>query len=238
MHTTCSETQNEIIRIFERLDGVLYGFAYVGDIVSSDFNNTPYAITLGILLSPLIIDNIISGPNQVYYDEYLKVNNRLDSITEQLKHEIEKQGYHAHPIPSSQRTDFINIKGDFPHKAAAVRGGLGWIGKSSLLITKKHGPRIRLATVLTDMQFQTNNLIEKNYCGKCKKCAIACPAGAIAGNLWSEGISRENLLDVKKCDQWKIDNYSQFNGHVCGICVAVCPHGNKKLDKALSLSSF
>jgi len=220
--------QNDIINILGKFDKVLYGFAYVGDIVSHTFEEFPYAITIGLPLSPTIVDDIVSGPNQVYYDEYLSVNDRLDLITEQLKNEIDKQGYLAYAIPSSKRTDFDNIKGEFPHKAAAVRGGLGWIGKSSLLITREYGPRIRISTVLTNIPFQTNDLLEKNYCGKCKKCADACPAGAIVGNLWSDGLSREKLINVKKCDSWKINNYSQFHGHICGICVAVCPHGNKK----------
>jgi epoxyqueuosine reductase len=230
LQTNSLEIQNEIISILEKFDKVLYGFAYVGDSTSCKFKNTPYAITIGIPLSQTIVDPIISGPNQAYYDEYLSINDRLDLITEQLGNEIERQGYLAYAISSSKRTDFVNISGDFPHKTAAVRGGLGWIGKSSLLITKKYGPRVRISTILTNVPFQTNGLLEKNYCGNCRKCADACPAGAIIGNSWNEGVPRENLIDVKKCDLWKINNYSRFHGHVCGICVAVCPHGNKKTN--------
>ncbi len=228
MQATHLEIQNEVIRIMDTFENLLYGFAYIGDISSCKFKNTPYAITIGLPLSPVIIDGIITGPNQVYYDEYCNVNDRLDLITLQLKNEIIKKGYLAYAIPSSKRTDFVNIKGEFPHKAAAVRGGLGWIGKSSLLITRKYGPRIRISTVLTDIPFQTNDLIGKNYCGTCKNCVGACPAGAIVGNLWDESLPREKLIDVRKCDLWKINNYSQFHGHVCGICVSVCPHGRKK----------
>lgn len=228
MQTTDLKIQNDIINIVEKLNPILYGFSYVGDIVSCKFKNTPYAITIGLPLSPVIVDGIVAGPNQVYYNEYLTINDKLDLVTEQLKNAIEKQGYLACAIPSSKRTDFVNIKGEFPHKAGAVRGGLGWIGKSSLLITRKYGPRVRISTVLTDIPFKTNSVLEKTYCGTCRKCTDACPTGAIVGNLWSDGLAREKLLDVKKCDSWKINNYSQFHGHVCGICVAVCPHGHKK----------
>lgn len=228
MQTTDLEIQKDIINLLEKFDKILYGFAYVGDIASCKYKNSPYAITIGLPISPTIVDDIISGPNQAYYEEYLSVNDKLDLITEQLKKQIVEKGYLAYAIPSSKRTDFVNIKGDFPHKAAAVRGGLGWIGKSSLLITRKYGPRVRISTVLTDIPFQTDSLPVKNYCGNCKKCVDVCPAGAIAGNVWSEELSREILIDVKKCDVWKVDNYSQFHGHICGICVAVCPHGNKK----------
>ncbi|MDD4601407.1 Epoxyqueuosine reductase [bioreactor metagenome] len=228
MQTTDVETLNDIINILEEKGNMVYGFAYVGDIVPDKFRHLPYAITIGIPLSPPIVNNIIAGPNQAYYDEYLSVNDRLDLITEQLKTQIAERGYLAYAIPSSKRTDFVNISGEFPHKAAAVRGGLGWIGKSSLLITRKYGPRIRLSTVLTDFRLQVNDVLEKNYCGKCKKCVDECPASAIVGNHWSEGLPRESLINVQSCDVWKINNYPQFNGHVCGICVAACPHGSNK----------
>lgn len=218
------EVQKKLEALLKKLH-VVYGFAYVGDFTNSKYYSTPYAIAIGLPLSPDIVDCIVEGPTQIYYDEYLTVNAELDKITEQLKFEIEKNGYRAHAIPSSKRTDFINIRGEFPHKAAAVRGGLGWIGKSSLLITKKYGPRIRISTILTDIPFETNDVTVKNYCGKCKKCTDSCPAGAIVGNFWDEQRSREDLIDVKKCDSWKVDHYAQFHGQVCGICVAVCPHG-------------
>jgi len=47
------------------------------------------------LVSPPIVNNIVAGPNQAYYDEYLSLNDRLDLITEQLKLEIEESGYQA-----------------------------------------------------------------------------------------------------------------------------------------------
>ncbi|WP_378954748.1 4Fe-4S double cluster binding domain-containing protein [Pelosinus sp. sgz500959] len=228
MKTTDLETQNYLTDRVRTFGDVLYGFAYVGDIAPSKIRHLPYAITIGIPISPPIVNNIVTGPNQAYYDEYLSLNDRLDVITEQLKTDIEERGYRAYAISSSQRTDFVNISGEFPHKSAAVRGGLGWIGKSSLLITKKYGPRVRLSTIFTDIPFQTNALLEKNYCGKCRKCVDGCPANAIVGNLWSDGVPRESLVNVQRCDVWKINNYPQFNGHVCGICVAVCPHGSKE----------
>lgn len=227
MKRTDLEAQNHLINVLEKNAGILYGFAYVGDIVPDKIKHLPHAITIALPLSVPIVSNIVSGPNQAYYDEYLSLNDRLDQITDHLKTKIEELGYLAYAISSSKRTDFVNIRGEFPHKAAAVRGGLGWIGKSSLLITRKYGPRVRLSTLFTDFPLQANDLLEKNYCGKCKNCVNKCPAGAILGNVWKDGVPREYLIDVKRCDVWKIKKYPQFHGHVCGICVAVCPHGSK-----------
>lgn len=228
MHTSAVTPQDPIIKILQNINGLLYGFADMRTIDSRDCGQLPYAISIGLPLTRTVVDNIATGPNQVYYDEYCSINDRLDFITQQIKQEIEKQDYRAYAVASSKRTDFINISGEFPHKTSAVLSGLGWIGKSALLITRQYGPRIRLATVFTDMPLPAKDIREPNYCGTCKKCVESCPAGAIVGNLWAAELPRENLIDVRKCDLWKLANYPQFNGHVCGICVAVCPHGNRK----------
>lgn len=148
---TADLARNGIVKKLETYERLFYGFSYVGDIVPPNYKHLPHAITIGQPLSPAIIDAIAAGPNDAYYAEYLSVNDRLDLITGQLEAEIEKLGYFAHAVLSSQRTDFVNIAGEFPHKSAAVRAGLGWIGKSSLFITREYGPRIRLSTVLTDI---------------------------------------------------------------------------------------
>lgn len=228
MQTADLKIQNDLADMFNRIKNLVYGFAYAGDLVSDKFKSLPYAVSIGIPLTPSVIDDIAAGPTRIYYDEYLSVNDELDAITQRTQEEIENRGHHAYAVASSKRTDFVHIKGEFPHKAAAVRCGLGWIGKSSLLITRKYGPRLRLSTVLTDVAFTANHLLEENHCGGCKRCANACPAGAIAGTLWNMRLSREDLIDVNKCDHWKIKNYPQFHGQVCGICVAVCPHGARK----------
>lgn len=222
------EKQNRIINILDGIPDMVYGFANVGDDLPPELNHLPYAVSIGIPIPDDIIDPIIAGPNQVYYDTYNRVNEQLDVLTEQIQQAIEQLGYRACAIASSKRTDFVNIAGDFPHKTSAVKSGLGWLGRSSLLITKKFGPRIRISTILTDMSLPTNDFAKTNSCGKCNRCVEACPAQAIVGNAWSQGVSRESLVDVKKCDVWKIEHYPQFDGLVCGVCVAVCPHGTKK----------
>ncbi|GBG56946.1 ferredoxin [Sporomusaceae bacterium FL31] len=222
------EKQNRIISMLNGIPDMVYGFADVGDDLPFELKQLPYAVSIGIPLHDDIIDPIIAGPNQAYYDTYNSVNEQLDVLGEQIQQAIEQLGYHACAIASSKRTDFVNIAGDFPHKTSAVKSGLGWLGRSSLLITKKFGPRIRISTILTDMPLLTNDFATTNSCGKCNRCVEACPAQAIVGNAWSKGVSREDLVDVKKCDVWKIEHYPQFDGLVCGVCVAVCPHGTKK----------
>jgi epoxyqueuosine reductase len=204
----------------------IYGFAYLGDIPDSKFQKLQYAVSIALKLESSIVDSILSGPNQAYCDEYNDVNDRLDRIASHLEKEIRKKGYHALSIPASKRTDIVNIKGEFPHKTAATRAGLGWIGRNCLLITRDFGPRIRLSTILTDIPLEGTVPVEKDYCGACARCIDACPAEALIGGKWYSGLAREKLIDVFKCDRWKKENYFEFcEGYVCGICMAVCPLG-------------
>jgi epoxyqueuosine reductase QueG len=63
------------------------------------------------------------------------------------------------------------------------------------------------------------------------RCVEACPAKALKGKAWYSGLSREEILDVKACDQWKKAHYFHLHeGHNCGICSAVCPYGLKVLE--------
>jgi len=39
------------------------------------------------------------------------------------------------------------------------------------------------------------------------RCVEACPAKALKGNMWYPGVPREEILDVRACDQWKKEHY-------------------------------
>jgi epoxyqueuosine reductase QueG len=197
----------------------------------------PFGISMAIAMDPLIMASIQQGPNQVYADEYVRVNTRIDALSADLAEELRKRGYQAHPLAASERTDMVNIKGDFPHKTAATRAGIGWIGRHCQLITREFGSWVRLATVFTDMVLPCGQPANRSYCGRCTKCVDACPADALTGNAWYPGLPREDILNVIACDQWKKENYFQYhNGHNCGICSAVCPYGLKVLRKKSALS--
>lgn len=192
------------------------------------------AISLAIPMNPQIMVSIQNGPNQAYAKEYTKVNNRINELSEALAAEIKNRGFQSKPLAASVRTDTVKIKGDFPHKTAATKAGLGWIGRHCQLITRPFGSWIRLGTVFTDMVLSCGPAIERNFCGSCTNCIEACPAKALKGNAWYPGVLREEILDVLACDKWKKKHYFQYHkGRNCGICSAVCPYGIKILKKNL-----
>jgi epoxyqueuosine reductase len=207
----------------------LRGFCTPRDEKGQEF---PCALSFVIPMKPRIMAGIQNGPNQAYADEYARVNDHINELSVALAAEIRSRGFRSRPLAASDRTDTVHIKGDFPHKTAATRAGLGWIGRHCQLITRPFGSWIRLGTVFTDMKLPCGPAIERNFCGRCKRCVEACPAGALKDSLWYPGVPREEILNVRACDRWKKENYFQYHeGHNCGICSAVCPYGLKVLKK-------
>lgn len=195
----------------------------------------PCALSWVAPVNPQVMAQVQYGPTQDYADEYDRVNHRINELASMLAAEIRDRGFRVQPLAASVRSDPVNIKGDFPHKTAATRAGLGWIGRHCQLVTFKWGSWVRLGTVFTDMDLPCGPPTTRSFCGRCTRCVEACPAGALTGSSWSPGLPREDILDAKACDRWKKENYSRLHGgHVCGICSAVCPYGLKLVKKSAS----
>lgn len=211
----------------------LCGVADLGDIAAPvDPSGTafPRAIAYAVAMAPAIMAGTRNGPNQAYADEYARVNELIDGLGKALEEELGNRGCRALRIASSVRTDAVRLAGVFPHKTAATRAGLGWIGKNCQLVTRSHGPWVRLGTVLTDLDIPCGAPMERGSCGACVQCVDACPAKALKGALWHPGTPREALLDAPACDRWKKENYFRYHqGRNCGICSAVCPFGSRTL---------
>jgi epoxyqueuosine reductase len=151
----------------------------------------------------------------------------LDEIALLAANILQRDGFNSLPIPAAQSWDRENHYGAISHKAVGHMAGLGWQGKSLLLVNPEYGPRIRLVTVLTDAPLEVNGPI-KNRCGKCTLCRDACPAGAIKGAVTKDHYdSREEALDLRLCVE-KLYEFAKLPGvdvNICGICIKVCPFG-------------
>lgn len=187
-------------------------------------------ISVAVRLSDPILDAITPhDPTKAYAHHYETVNALLDQITLRLAGQIQRQGYKALPIPASLQVGPKSWYGAISHKAVARAAGLGWIGANLLLITPDYGPRIRLATVLTDMPLLAGAPSPRR-CGTCQDCIKACPARALLG--WNQGEYpqvREIALDTAACAQ-RLDFFAadpQVGQPICGVCVQVCPWGKQ-----------
>jgi len=127
---------------------------------------------------------------------------------------IQRLGYRAYPIPASKRIDDKKLVGEFSHKMAAHLSGLGWIGKSCLLITPEIGPRIRFATLLTNAPLEPTKRVLKKGCGSCTKCVDICPMFLVPSLL---GKYSEHKLYLEAERAGAMDCIE------CGSCAFTCP---------------
>ena len=67
--------------------------------------------------------------------------------------------------------------------------GLGWQGKSTMMLSPGIGPWMLIATIYVSENFQPDK-IKKFSCGSCNLCQISCPTGAL---------DEEYQLDSNKC---------------------------------------
>ena len=108
-----------------------------GGNILSDFK---YCISIGLTLPYTIVDQLPFRSNKavaVSYrlHSYEIINYRLDHNTSVLSNFIQELGYNVMPIPAAERCDDERICAVFSHKLGAHLAGLGWIGKSCLLLS-------------------------------------------------------------------------------------------------------
>ncbi|WP_053956123.1 4Fe-4S double cluster binding domain-containing protein [Inediibacterium massiliense] len=210
------------------------GFGFLEDVLPNDLKHLKTGISIGIRLSDEIISQIKDEPTHTYFHHYRTVNAFIDQLTLKISMHLQSLGYLAMAIPASQSVniDGKEYSGIFQHRTAATRAGIGWIGKNACLVTEEFGPRVRLGTVLTNMELNYDDPITKSQCGACTKCVRACPTLALRGELWHPNIERKELIDVRACSTHMHNHYQHIGrGVVCGICIKVCEKGSHILKR-------
>jgi epoxyqueuosine reductase len=197
-------------------------------------NQFPRAISLVIRLSNAVIDSIeeqerdkiLSYHNYTYY----AIDHLQNTGTARIANYLENQGWKAYPVPASYGVYQERLAALISHKLVARAAGLGWIGKNGLFLTPQEGPRVRLASILTDAPLETAQPME-SACHNCQICQLACPAGAIKGREFNEREADDERLDPVKCfnfmENRKKEWVIEIERCVCGLCVAVCPFGKR-----------
>jgi epoxyqueuosine reductase len=190
----------------------------------------PRAICVGIVLSHGIVDRLpqrdqLSVAMTYRHHAYDVVNQRLDHIISRLSGTLQQEGHGALPVPASQTVDEDRLCGLFSHKLAAHLAGLGWIGKSCLLVTPEVGPRVRWATVLTDASLAVTGEPMEERCGSCQQCVESCPPRAFTGEPFREQEPRDVRFVARKCREYQNELQEAMGVSACGMCLYVCPHG-------------
>ncbi|OIP02468.1 MAG: tRNA epoxyqueuosine(34) reductase QueG [Bacteroidetes bacterium CG2_30_33_31] len=114
-------------------------------------------------------------------------------------------------------------------KSWAVKSGLGWIGKNSLLLNKSLGSFFFIGEIILDLELDFDNPLNAEYCGKCTACIDSCPTQAII---------KPYVVDAAKCISYHtIETKKPIPDEViekmgsriygCDICQDVCPWNKK-----------
>ena len=123
----------------------LVGFANLKDRPVEMTGGLPRAISIAVALEQAVVWEISNGPTKNYYAEYVRLNNLLEELCERAVKILTKFGAQAEAFKATtDQFDPVALSTRVQHKTIATRAGLGWIGKSALLITEKFGPAVRL----------------------------------------------------------------------------------------------
>jgi epoxyqueuosine reductase QueG len=167
------------------------------------------------------------------------VDRRLNEDTLSLLMKLQKRavrflkarGHRTLAIPPDsdrRKGTFISkLYSLFNHKMAATSAGLGWIGKNGLLISPDYGPRLSLATVLTDSTLRPDAPMAYSLCGDCALCKNYCPSQAITGAEWSRTAPLVELVKLDSCRSHKKTKRLTEGKPNCGLCINICPYGRQ-----------
>ncbi|MXY72405.1 MAG: tRNA epoxyqueuosine(34) reductase QueG, partial [Dehalococcoidia bacterium] len=117
--------------------------------------------------------------------------------------------------------------GPLLERPLAARAGLGWLGKSTMLLAPGFGPWVLLGAIATTLELAQDDPLRKT-CGACTRCIVACPTNAIAPD--------GGVLDSRLCISYHTiesrepiprELRSKFGDWIfgCDDCLDSCPVG-------------
>jgi epoxyqueuosine reductase len=114
-------------------------------------------------------------------------------------------------------------------KPLAVRAGLGWQGRNSLIIHPAEGSFFYLAEIFTSLELEPASPEIPDRCGACRRCLDACPTACILP---------DRSIDARRCLAYQtIENRGSIPRELrpllgrrlfgCDVCQSVCPWNQK-----------
>lgn len=147
-------------------------------------------------------------------DRYDDLRDKLDELGRRLG------GEYRVLVDANQHVD----------REGAVRSGVGFYGKNTMVITQKHGSWVVLGTLVTEAAVEATPPLDLD-CGSCRLCIDACPTGALddPGTLDSTlCLSYWTQAPAAIPEDYRSELGAQAYG--CDICQDVCPW-NRGIEK-------
>ena len=223
------ELKRALFSILAEKGAKLMGVADLSGIVSDEMQT---GVSVAVPLQKNIVKDLQTAPTKEYYNAYYALNAILDDIVSCGAGFLRENGYKAYANTTKVVKTNDSWRTLLPHKTVATQAGLGWIGKSCLLVTKEYGSAVRLSSLITNAPLPAAEPINESRCGECTVCVRSCPARALTGVLWNTTTSREELFHKEDCKEMQIRRMKEATGietDLCGLCFAVCPFTKRYL---------
>jgi epoxyqueuosine reductase len=137
----------------------------------------------------------------------------LEKVALQVMGYLGDKKQHSLIIHTEDEFDPINRIGLISLKVLVKAAGLGWQGRSLLIISPDYGPIHRLIAILTDRHLQPDEPIA-NKCGNCSICIHECPTNALRlARFEDHPKNREHVLNLHDC----------LGDKGCKVCLIACP---------------
>lgn len=109
-------------------------------------------------------------------------------------------------------------------KAWAEKSGVGWLGKHTNIIHAQCGSYFFLASILCDIAFVPDEA-ERDRCGSCTRCLVACPTGAIVAPYQLDARLCISYLTIELKGSIPRDLRPMIGNRIfgCDDCQEVCP---------------
>ncbi|MDH4221983.1 MAG: hypothetical protein OEV55_00420 [candidate division Zixibacteria bacterium] len=189
-----------------------------------DWSKPITAISIGVFYTREEINSVpdkwvTKGTNENSWNIYSQacgelnriLNNIASNLAEKFAGISEQATVEGYTRKVKQVEEYYGIC--VSHRVFAEAAGLGWRGKSGLIITPENGSALRLSTIFIPYEIESTGK-EFQGCGDCQACLDICPF------LKNEKNYRQNCL-------LRLKNVGLQN-EVCGICIRICREALKK----------
>lgn len=146
--------------------------------------------------------------------DYHKVlRSRLQKLAEKIQCEVGTLGFRVF----TDSAPVLEVE-------LAVRAGMGWRGKHTLLIDRDAGSMFFLGEIYVDFKLQSNEP-QKDHCGTCNVCIKACPTGAIVAPYRLDARRCISYLTIEHAGSIDVALRPLMGNRIygCDDCQLVCP---------------